>query len=156
MNIKRCDINDLELLIPLFDDYRQHFKQSSEPELIQEFLAQRIESDDVIIYLAHTNNDIHGFVLLYPSYSSIGLSKIWILNDFYLRSGNQKRLMAKQLLDQLVADCKEAGAIRIEVTTRKENHKLHNLYKEYGFEKDYKYDHYFLQVTKGSASNMLK
>ncbi|WP_251359094.1 GNAT family N-acetyltransferase [Kangiella sp. TOML190] len=156
MQIKLCEINDLESLTPLFDDYRQHFKQSSDPAAVKAYLQQRIEANEAIIYLAHSGDEIHGFVMLYPSFSSIGLAPIWILNDMYLKSGSNKRLMALQLLDQIVEDCKAAGAIRIEVTTRKENHKLHKLYKDYGFEKDYKYDYYFLQVTQAAAADMLK
>lgn len=156
MEIKLCNINDLDRLVPLFDSYRQHFKQASDPEAIKQYLQQRIEADEAIIYLAQSQEDLHGFVVLYPSFSSIGLAPIWILNDFYLKSGNQKRLMAKELLDRIGADCKEQGGIRIEVNTRKENHKLHKLYKDYGFEKDYKYDYYFLQLRKSIASDMLK
>ncbi len=156
MEIKLCEINDLERLAPLFDDYRQHFKQASDLESVRNYLQQRLEANETKIYLVQTGEELHGFVLLYPSFSSIGLAPIWILNDFYLKSGNQKRLMAKALLDQIRLDCHDAGGIRIEVTTRKENHKLHKLYKEYGFEKDYKYDYYFLQLTKAVASDMLK
>lgn len=156
MNIKTCNINDLDSLVPLFDDYRQHFKQASDIAAVRDYLAARLESKEALIYLAQSGDELHGFVVLYPSYSSIGLAPIWILNDFYLKSGNNKRLMAKQLLDQLSQDCREAGAIRIEVTTRKENHKLHKLYKDYGFEKDYKYDYYFLQIAEAVASDMLK
>ncbi len=156
VDIKRCNINDLERLVPLFDDYRQHFKQASDLVAVKTYLAERLETKDALIYLAQSGEELHGFVVLYPSFSSIGLAPIWILNDFYLKSGNNKRLMAKKLLDQLSQDCREAGAIRIEVTTRKENHKLHKLYKDYGFEKDYKYDYYFLQVSEAVASDMLK
>ncbi|NVJ65053.1 MAG: GNAT family N-acetyltransferase [Gammaproteobacteria bacterium] len=156
MDIKICNINDLDKLVPLFDDYRQHFKQASDQAAVKEYLQARISSNEAMIYLAQSQDQLHGFVILYPSFSSIGLAPIWILNDFYLKSGANKRLMAKQLLDRLSQDCREAGAIRIEVTTRKENHKLHKLYKEYGFEKDYKYDYYFLQISKAAASNMLK
>lgn len=156
MDIKTCNINDLDKLTPLFDDYRQHFKQSSDQAAVREYLRARLESEQALIYLAQSDDDLHGFVVLYPSFSSIGLAPIWILNDFYLKSGNNKRLMAKQLLDKISEDCRQAGVIRIEVTTRKENHKLHRLYKDYGFEKDYKYDHYFLQLSDVAASNMLK
>lgn len=156
LKIKTCNINDLDRLVPLFDDYRQHFKQASSPVAIEAYLKERIEAEQAKIYLAHTDQEVHGFVVLYPSFSSIGLAPIWILNDFYLKSGNQKRLMAKQLLDKICEDCRDSGVIRIELTTRKENPKLHRLYKDYGFEKDYKYDHYFLQLGKAVASDMLK
>lgn len=156
MDIKKCSIKELDDLVPLFDDYRQHFKQASQPEAVKVYLQQRLEADETIIYLAHTGSELHGFVLLYPSFSSIGLAPIWILNDFYLKSGNQKRLMAKRLLDRVTQDCQDAGAVRVEVTTRKENSKLHKLYKDYGFQKDYKYDYYFLPIAKAVASDMLK
>ncbi len=156
LTINRCNINDLNTLAPLFDAYRQHFKQTSDLDGVKAYLKQRLEAEEAIVYLVGSDEICHGFVLLYPSFSSIGLAPIWMLNDFYLHSGSNKRLMAKQLLDRIGEDCKAAGAIRIEVTTRKENHRLHKLYKDYGFEKDYKYDHYFLQLGQTAASNMLK
>ncbi|NVK22194.1 MAG: GNAT family N-acetyltransferase [Kangiellaceae bacterium] len=161
MNIKLLEINEIEEFVPHFDSYRQRYKQDSEVERISEFLRHLLEKQAAKIFVSYESSEdqqhMTGFVILYPSYSSIGLAPIWILNDFYVFAGEKKRETARALLDQAAKLCKLTDAIRIEVTTRKENYRLHKLYKEYGFEKDYKYDYYFLRIDRQeSASKMLK
>lgn len=155
--IKECELEHVDELVPAFDSYRQRFKQSSNLDGVQAFLQQRVANKDARILIAIENMKMTGFALLYPSFSSIGMAPILVLNDFYVFAGNSKRETALALLDGAVELCSENSAIRIEVTTRKENHRLHALYRDYGFEKDYKYDHYFLRTQKEAiASNMLK
>lgn len=156
MQIKRCEINNLDKISSLFDEYRQRYKQPSAQESVRNYLQQRLERQEAIIYLVESDEELNGFALLYPSFSSIGLSKIWLLNDFYLASGRDKRAMAQSLLERIAKDCQEAGAIRIEVSTIKENHRLHKLYRDNGFEKDYKYDYYYLPLNKQKVKDIYK
>lgn len=157
MEIKELEIKELEDFAPIFDSYRQRYKQPSELEKVKQYLLKMLETASSKILLSYENEHITGFIQLYPSFSSIGLAPIWILNDFYIFSGSQKKLTATMLMDEAKKLCQATNAIRVEVNTRKENHKLHKLYKEYGFEKDYKYDYYFLRVNKQTAaSEMLK
>ena len=157
MKIKTCEINDLEQLVPAFDSYRQRYKQPSEPEKIEQFLRQMLQQEASTILLSYEGEELTGFVQLYPSYSSIGLAPIWVLNDFYIFGGTGRKQTAEGLLNAAKELCQNTGAIRIEVTTRKENHRLHKLYRDFGFEKDFKYDYYFLRVNDQEiASKMLK
>ncbi|WP_223668634.1 GNAT family N-acetyltransferase [Kangiella shandongensis] len=157
MDIRACTIDDLERLVPAFDKYRQFYRQESQPEKIREFLKSLIEQEKSKIFLSYEDGELTGFVQLYPSYSSIGLAPIWILNDFFIFGGSERRETARGLLDAAKMLCEASKAIRLEVTTRKENHRLHSIYRDYGFEKDYKYDYYFLRLSKDvPASNMLK
>lgn len=157
MNIKTCEINDLKQLVPAFDSYRQRYKQPSEPQKIEQFLRQMLEHKSSVIFISYEDNELTGFVQLYPSYSSIGLAPIWTLNDFYVFGGTGRKQTAEALLNAAKDLCEETNAIRIEVTTRKENHRLHKIYREYGFEKDFKYDYYFLRIDEQEiASKMLK
>lgn len=156
MQIKRCEINDLERISILFDEYRQRYKQPSNIKSVSDYLLRRLENQEALIYLVESDEDLHGFAVLYPSFSSIGLSAIWLLNDFYLASGNNKRGMAQALLKRIAQDCEEAGVIRVEVSTIKENHRLHKLYRDNGFEKDYKYDYYYLPLNKQKVRDIYK
>lgn len=157
MDIRTCTIDDLERLVPAFDKYRQFYRQKSQPEQIRDFLKSLIEQERSKIFLSYEEGELTGFVQLYPSYSSIGLAPIWILNDFFIFGGSDRREIAKGLLDAAKMLCEASKAVRLEVTTRKENHRLHKIYRDYGFEKDYKYDYYFLRLSKDiPASNMLK
>lgn len=157
MDIRACTIDDLELLVPAFDKYRQFYRQSSQPEQIRNFLKPLIEEEKSKIFLSFDEGELTGFIQLYPSYSSIGLAQIWTLNDFFIFGGENRRETAKGLLDAAKMLCEATNAIRVEVTTRKENHRLHTIYRDYGFEKDYKYDYYFLRLAKDEpGSSILK
>lgn len=154
MQIKECEIKDLERLSVIFDNYRQRYKQASAVDKIRAYLAERLENKQTKIYLAQDElGEINGFSLLYPSFSSIGLAKIWVLNDFFVCSGQNKKLVADSLMQKSLDLCSETGAIRLEVTTRKENHRLHRLYKDFGFERDYKYDYYYLGMGEDAKSS---
>lgn len=157
MDIRACTIDDLELLVPAFDEYRQFYRQSSQPEQVRNFLKPLIEQEKSKIFLSFDEGELTGFIQLYPSYSSIGLAQIWTLNDFFIFGGENRRETAKGLLGAAKMLCEATNAIRVEVTTRKENHRLHKIYRDYGFEKDYKYDYYFLRLAKDEpGSNILK
>jgi len=157
LEIRACTIDDLDRLVPAFDSYRQRYRQDSEPSEVEEFLKSLIEEEKSKIFLSYEGDELTGFVQLYPSFSSIGLAPIWILNDFYIFGGSNRREIASGLLDAARMLCDASKAIRLEVTTRKENHRLHKIYRDYGFEKDYKYDYYFLRLSKDDpASKMLK
>ena len=157
MDIRACTIEDLELLVPAFDQYRQFYRQESQPEQVREFLKPLIEEEKSKIFLSFEEGELTGFIQLYPSFSSIGLAPIWVLNDFFIFGGSDRRQIAKGLLDAAKMLCEASKGVRVEVTTRKENHRLHKIYRDYGFEKDYKYDYYFLRLSKDErASTMLK
>lgn len=157
MDIRACTIDDLEQLVPAFDKYRQFYRQNSQPEKVRDFLKLLIEEEKSKIFLSFEEDELTGFVQLYPSFSSIGLAPIWVLNDFFIFGGSDRRQIAKGLLDAAKMLCEASKAVRVEVTTRKENHRLHKIYRDYGFEKDYKYDYYFLRLAKDEpASTMLK
>ena len=157
MDIRACTIDDLEQLVPAFDKYRQFYRQESQPEKVKDFLKLLIKEEKSQIFLSCEDDELTGFVQLYPSFSSIGLAPIWVLNDFFIFGGSNRRDIAKGFLDAAKMLCEASKALRIEVTTRKENHRLHKIYRDYGFEKDYKYDYYFLRLSKDEpASTMLK
>lgn len=157
MDIRACTIGDLEQLVPAFDKYRQFYRQESQPDEVRKFLKSLIKEEKSKIFLSFEDDKLTGFIQLYPSFSSIGLAPIWTLNDFFIFAGSERRAIAKGLLDAAKLLCEASKAVRVEVTTRKENHRLHTIYKDYGFEKDYKYDYYFLRLRKDEpASTMLK
>jgi hypothetical protein len=85
--IVRAAQMNLEDVVPLFDGYRQFYGQRSDPAAARAFLGERIARSESVIYLAYTGpREPAGFTQLYPSFSSISLKPLWILNDLYVRS----------------------------------------------------------------------
>jgi len=51
MQIIRAGTEHLDLVAPLFDQYRQFYRQSPDPAAAREYIAQRLENKDAVIFL---------------------------------------------------------------------------------------------------------
>ena len=80
----RAALDDLEALVPLFDAYRQFYAQPSDPEGARAFLSDRLKRGESVIFLAVTEGMVVGFTQLYPSFSSVSMQRLWILNDLFV------------------------------------------------------------------------
>jgi ribosomal protein S18 acetylase RimI-like enzyme len=81
-------------------------------------------------------DEVMGFVNLYPSYSTLSLRKIWILNDLGVSSKFRRLGVAQALIKKSIEFAKETDAIRIELKTAKNNLNAQMLYSEIGFQTD--------------------
>jgi hypothetical protein len=70
---------DIDVLVPLFDDYRQFYARPSEPDLARRFLRERLRHAESVIILALTEAHGVGFCQLYPSFCSVEAKPIYIL-----------------------------------------------------------------------------
>jgi len=84
MNIKKATLSDLESVTHLFNEYRIFYKQPSNPEGAKIFIQERLTTGDSVIFLASDDRGMIGFTQLYPTFTSIGMKKAWILNDLYV------------------------------------------------------------------------
>ena len=50
--VRQATIFDLELIVPLFDAYRQFYRRPSDPDLARRFLRERFQHNESIIFLA--------------------------------------------------------------------------------------------------------
>src|SRR5437016_5524735 len=98
VDIRRATLADLDVVVPLFDQYRQFYRQPSDPERAYEFLRERLERSQSVILLAFDNTAAIGFTQLYPSFSSGAMAPIFILNDLFVSSEARRRGMGSALL----------------------------------------------------------
>ncbi|HWE49990.1 MAG TPA: hypothetical protein VG273_09390, partial [Bryobacteraceae bacterium] len=52
VEVRQATVEDLDLLVPLFDAYRQFYRQPSEPERVRQFLLERFEHNQSVLFLA--------------------------------------------------------------------------------------------------------
>src|ERR1039458_5111025 len=102
---------DVGEVAPLFDAYRQFYKKLPDLEAARRFLFARLSKGESVLFLARHNAWTVGFVHLYPVFSSVNLTRQWILNDLYVgaderRLGVGRALMkrAHQLAEDTQAD----------------------------------------------------
>ncbi|NQZ33301.1 MAG: GNAT family N-acetyltransferase [Oceanospirillaceae bacterium] len=135
MKIIQCTHSYLDLLVELVEDYRVFCGFARSLEASKAFLQKLISSQESVIFIAiDTETDkLMGFVNLYPSYSTLALQRIWILNDLGVSSVFRGKGVAKALIEKVQAFAKESGAIRIELKTGSENITAQGLYKSLNF-----------------------
>jgi ribosomal protein S18 acetylase RimI-like enzyme len=137
--IRKASLKDLDQLTPLFDKYLIFYKKKSNLEKHKSFLKERIENNEAIIFMAFDDENKDkaiGFALIYPTFSSVLLSKILILNDLYVDSTIRKNGIGEKLILETVALAKELDSNLIRLRTAKNNVIAQGLYHKMGFVRD--------------------
>ena len=130
-------MDDLDLIVPLFDAYRQFYGQPSDPELGRTFLSERLRLDQSIVFLAlDTNGNALGFAQLYPSFSSGLAKRIFILNDLFVMPEARRRKVGRRLLQAAAEFGIQAGAARLTLSTALDNLSAQALYESSGWRRD--------------------
>ena len=148
MQIRQATLDDLELVTPLFDAYRQFYQQSPDLPLARAFLRARLGAGESLVYLAEDQEAALGFVQLYPLFSSTAPrpGRIWLLNDLYVVPAARGRGVARRLMDRARQLAEETGAGAIELATARSNATAQALYESLGYRRDEQFLHYSLEL----------
>ena len=142
MIVRRATVEDLKPLAILFDEYRQFYGASSDLQRSFQFLKQRFENEESVIFI-HVKDDVFtGFILLYLGFSSVACSTYYILDDVYVTPTYRRQGSAKQLIDTAILFTQHQNAQRISLQTQKNNYQSHELYEQMGFVKDNEFQTY--------------
>jgi GNAT superfamily N-acetyltransferase len=134
--VRKATVEDLNLLVPLFDAYRQFYRQPSEPERARRFLLERFEHSQSVIFLSFEGADAVGFTQLYPSFSSGAMARIFILNDLFVAPGARRRGAGSALLSAAAEYARGAGVLRLVLSTELTNTTAQSLYERLGWKRD--------------------
>jgi GNAT superfamily N-acetyltransferase len=143
-------MQELDMVVPLFDHYRMFYQQESDLGLARRFLRARVQHRDSVIFLAVTGRGADemglGFALLYPSFNSVTATPIWILNDLFVLEGARRKGVAKKLIDRGRELAEDTGAPVISLSTGRENDPSRRLYERLGFALDETFCTYLLRL----------
>lgn len=137
---------DLELLVPLFDGYRQFYQQQSDLTLAREFIGERLNTLDTVIFIAELDGKPAGFTHLFPIFSSTRCRRLWLLNDLFVDPATRTKGVGKALLRAARAHAESTGACGLELATAHTNKPAQRLYESMGWELDRNFRHYELTV----------
>lgn len=146
MEIVLADAEHLEEVSRLFDRYRIFYQQASNLEAATKFLQERFQKKDSTIFLAHDTKHIVGFTQLYPSFSSVSMKRVWILNDLFVEEAYRNKGVAKLLMNAAEEFARQTGAVRIVLSTQISNIAAQTLYESRGYMKDEEFYHYALRL----------
>jgi ribosomal protein S18 acetylase RimI-like enzyme len=147
MEVVLACLEHLEDVASLFDQYRVFYNQASDLEAARSFLQARFQNGDSILFVAIDQGQIVGFTQLYPSFSSVLMKRIWILNDLFVVEPYRQQGVAKALINAAANFARETGAVRIALSTQKFNKTAQALYESLGYGKDEEFYHYALRLT---------
>ena len=86
IEIRQARVTDLDAVARLFDDYRRFYHAASNLALATAFIGERLRGQDSVILMARDGDGVAlGFTQLFPSFSSVGCTRIFVLNDVSVR-----------------------------------------------------------------------
>jgi GNAT superfamily N-acetyltransferase len=134
--VRQATVADLDLLVPLFDQYRQFYRFASDLEGARRFLRERFAHHESVIFLASDGETAAGFTQLYPSFSSGAMARIFVLNDLFVSPAARLRGMGTALIAAAAEYGRRVGAVRLVLSTEIANTTAQRLYEKTGWKRD--------------------
>ncbi|MFF3023292.1 GNAT family N-acetyltransferase [Gottfriedia sp. NPDC057948] len=146
MEVVRAKSEHITEVANLFNQYRMFYKQESNLNGAIDFITERINNKDSVIFLVKEEEQFMGFNQLYPSFSSVSMKKLWILNDLYVTESARKKGVAQLLLNAAKKFAIESKAKSLDLQTAIDNKSAQALYEKNGYQVDKEFLSYSLNL----------
>jgi RimJ/RimL family protein N-acetyltransferase len=138
-----ASLADLDALAPLMDAYRQFYEQPADLPRARAFLGERMARGECVVYAAlGAGGEPIGFTLLYPTFTSVGTGRIFILNDLFVAPAARGTRAGVALLEAAKAHARTAGALRLSLRTAHDNTRAQGVYERNGWQRDQRFRQY--------------
>jgi ribosomal protein S18 acetylase RimI-like enzyme len=137
---------DADAVAVLFDAYRQFYRRESDLAGARAFIAERLARAESVIFLAEDAGAPLGFTQLYPSFTSAGMARIFVLNDLFVAPQARGRGIATALLRRAAEFASGEDAVRLTLSTATDNHVAQGVYERAGWQRDDAFLTYQLQL----------
>ena len=148
MKVRKANSTDLSQLSELFDGYRQFYQQSPNLTAARRFIAARLEKNESVIFVVESGGKLCGFTQLYPSFSSVSMQRLWVLNDLFVADHARKQGVAAKLMAAAKNYASETDSKGLILETDLDNLAAQKLYDKLGYELQSDTRHYFLATEK--------
>jgi GNAT superfamily N-acetyltransferase len=149
IQIRQATIHDLDVLVPLFDGYRQFYKQTSDLTIARAFLGERFAHHESVIVLACDEQQKGlGFTQLYPLFSSVRAVRTYLLNDLFVVADARRHGVAKALMLASAEYARALGAASLSLATALDNLPAQALYESLGWQRDLQFCEYSLMLKQ--------
>jgi GNAT superfamily N-acetyltransferase len=119
--------------VDLFDDYRQHYGANPAPDAVAAWLRDQVAAERERIYLAGDEARAYGICSVVVLPAALTLRTVWLIRDLFVAPPMRRRGVARDLLDQVAAEARAAGAHRLALQTDAANERALGLYAKCGF-----------------------
>ncbi len=142
MRVSRVTVDDVEVAAGLFADYRAFYGAPYDVEAATTYLNDRLSAGEAIVFAAIDGTASVGFAQVYPSFSSLRLAPIWILNDLFVAETARGGRAVDLLLNTVAAQAEAAGAISVVLSTAHTNRRAQAVYRRHGYTLDETFQHH--------------
>ena len=118
-------------VVPLFNAYREFYGQPSDIQQAEQFIRERVERAESIIFLAYLEEEPVGFAQLFPVFSSVAMKRAFLLNDLFVAKQARKQGVAQALMEQCYAYCQQENARYMMLETATDNVQAQKLYEKW-------------------------
>jgi ribosomal protein S18 acetylase RimI-like enzyme len=139
IKIGSASLDDLEDLTSLFDGYRQFYRYPSDLSGARAFIRDRLRNRDSIIFIAWHEGKAVGFTQLYPTFSSLWMTRLFVLSDLFVAESARKLGAGRLLLDAAAEHGRSAGARYLTLETARTNLTAQSLYEGCGWKRDHEF-----------------
>src|SRR5947209_1255650 len=121
VSVRQALVADLDALAGLFDGYRQFQGRPGDRAAALAFLRARFEHGESVVFIAHVESRAIGFAQLFPSFSSVALQRVFILNDLFVAATARRKGVASALLAAVEAYAWSRDAARVTLNVARQN-----------------------------------
>jgi len=145
--IRAATPDDLPELTRLFDAYRVFYRSPSDLAAAERFLRERFARRDSHLFVAPAATGLAGFTQLYPSFSSVSMARIYVLNDLFVDPAARRGGVGRALLEAAHDFARSQGAVRVSLETARDNATAQRLYEAVGYERDAAFYRYHWRIS---------
>ena len=136
ISIRQALPDDAGAIAPLFDAYRQFYEQAADLALAHSFIRSRLENKESVIFVAENGSQLLGFCQLYPTFCSVAAAPIFILYDLFVTPSARSSGAGRALMLAAESHARASGAVRLDLTTARDNLRAQSLYESLGWMRD--------------------
>ncbi len=146
VRVLRATRAHLDRLTDLFMSYLAFYRRAHTRDDVRAYLAERMAHKESVIFLAvegsGAGTELLGFVQLYPTFSSLRLSRMWVLNDLFTVPEARRRGVGHLLIAAARTMAVGTSATHLELLTHRDNVVAQRVYESAGFRRDDQYWRY--------------
>lgn len=136
IHVRQARPADAGAIAPLFDAYRQFYMQAADITLAHKFIRSRLENDESLIFIAEDGPRLLGFCQLYPTFCSVAAAPIFTLYDLFVTPSARTSGAGRALMLAAESHARTSGAVRLDLTTAKDNLRAQSLYESLDWVRD--------------------
>lgn len=148
LEIILAEVEHLDAVAGLLDQYRMFRGQASNLPAVRHFLFERMLNHESVIFLAQDKNSgqAFGFLQLFPTFSSLALDAVWILSELFVIPDARGQGIARQLTLEAIDLVRKRQDRGLLLEIPPDNREARDLFESLDFAPDEAALHYVCRV----------